>query len=562
MRTQPNLFVHDMLLHTPERPGAELFSPEVLATEGRERALAERAVQGDLAVDEPAAIDDREFDAVVGNPPYGARKPRYKEAVYRRLFGTRAKDRAVGSVATGDADSYSMFFISGIERLREGGRLCLITNDSFRSLITHAPLRRYILDRCKIVEILLTDTHHFEGVGFQFAGMAITTLEKCADASARAANEMRLVDSIRDPHRFASPPPEKVATLRQEEYEALPETPFFVGVPREVFESAKASGRVRDVARGRQGLATADDKRFVAGIDQPFAGLPTVVPAAEVISEQSDDERAHGIAAYKPHWVPFAKGEGFGDYWRPAQVAIDWSEQSVAELERRNRLSAGTARKTYFRNREWFFRPGLTYSVISSGRVSARLLPEGWIFGHKGSAIFTEEGTVDELFLLGYLNSSLATYFMKKLVNTTATADIGYVEKLPFRRPDSQTESHRRCCEADGPSPQAGSGRGRRAVTRRGRRRHLRALRDRRRSRRSPAVLPQRRTRRASGRGSGGSRGRGGHRVERDVLARAQPQAVKQIGHRVVALRRGQEVEYAALTARHPAVGQGADPVR
>ncbi len=62
-------------------------------------------------------------------------------------------------------------------------------------------------------------------------------------------------------------------------------------------------------------------------------------------------------------------------------------------------------------------------------------MPEGWIFGHKGSAIFTEDSDVDELFLLGYLNSSLATYFMKRIVNTTATADVGYVEKLPFRKP-------------------------------------------------------------------------------------------------------------------------------
>lgn len=76
--------------------------------------------------------------------------------------------------------------------------------------------------------------------------------------------------------------------------------------------------------------------------------------------------------------------------------------------------------------------------MISSGRVSCRLLPDGWIFGHKGSAILVEDGTVDERFLLGYLNSSLATYFMKKLVNTTATADVGYVEKLPFRRPDTE----------------------------------------------------------------------------------------------------------------------------
>jgi hypothetical protein len=88
-------------------------------------------------------------------------------------------------------------------------------------------------------------------VSFQFAGMAITTLEKRSDAGARRAHEMRLMDYVRDPKDFPAPPAERVQTLRQEEYEAFPETPFFVGVPREIFEAAKSSQRVRDVARGR-----------------------------------------------------------------------------------------------------------------------------------------------------------------------------------------------------------------------------------------------------------------------------------------------------------------------
>lgn len=67
-------------------------------------------------------------------------------------------------------------------------------------------------------------------------------------------------------------------------------------------------------------------------------------------------------------------------------------------------------------------------------------MPEGWIFGHKGSAIFVEDEETSELFLLGYLNSAVATYFMKKLVNATATADVGYVEKLPYRRPTPRIE--------------------------------------------------------------------------------------------------------------------------
>ena len=411
---RPRLYVHDMLLHSPERAG-KLFTE------------AERIVGVDPEVDEEGEIDLVAFDAVVGNPPYGARKPDYKKRLYERLY------------PESNRDTYAMFFQNGIERLREGGRLCLITNDSFRTLTTHSELRRHILDRCKIVEILLTDTKHFEGVSFQFAGMAITTLEKCSDEAARQSNTMRLVDYIRDPKDFWEPG-ERLSELRQEEYEALPETPFFVGVPREVFESALASGRVKDVADGRQGLATADDRRFLAAIGESLAGLTNVVSLSDIATNVSPQHQRTGIPENKPHWVPFAKGEGYAPYWLPPRIALDWSTASVAELERRDRLPAGTARKPRVQNRDYYFTAGLTYSDVASGRLSARLLPQGWVFGHKGSAIFTREGEASELFLLGYLNSALATYFMKKLVNSTATASLGYIEKLPYRRPSAELE--------------------------------------------------------------------------------------------------------------------------
>lgn len=280
-----------------------------------------------------------------------------------------------------------MFFANAIERLREGGRLCLITNDSFRSLTTHAALRRHILDRCKIVEILLTDARHFEGVSFAFAGMAITTLEKCSDAAGRRSNTMRLVDYIQDPADFADPPAAKVGGLRQEEYETLPDTPFFVGVPREVFVAARDSSRARDVARGRVGLQTSDDTRFVAGIGAGAAGVGRVIEPGDLAGTTSDGERSDGIPVSKPHWVPFAKGEGYGEYWREPGLAIDWSQEAVAELRRRVDRSPTAARRAYIRNEGFYFKAGLTYSVISGGRLSVRLLPEGWIFGHKGSAI-------------------------------------------------------------------------------------------------------------------------------------------------------------------------------
>lgn len=417
---RPHLYVHDMLLHSPER--------QALFTD------AERIVGVDAAVDEPAELDAIQFDAIVGNPPYGGRKPKYKERVYGRLYGPGQGNLRAGSVGTGDRDTYAMFIANGIERLREGGRLCLITNDSYRTLTTYGRLRRKILDTCKIVEILVTDTRHFEGVSFKFAGMAIITMERCGDESARRGNTMRLVDYIREPEEFATPAPEKVQELRQDEYEAFDGTPFFVGVPRDVLDAAEKSLLLHDVARGRQGLATADDARFLAQVEDPR------VLTEGLASALTEEEQECGLAATRPRWVPFAKGEGFGEYWRDVQTAIDWSKDAVAELERRAVTKKGTPKRPELRNRQYWFREGLTYSVVSGGRVSVRLLPSGWIFGHKGSAIFIEDESQSELFVLGYLNSALATYFMKKIVNTTATADVGYLERLPYRKPSPEVE--------------------------------------------------------------------------------------------------------------------------
>ncbi len=232
-----------------------------------------------------------------------------------------------------------------------------------------------------------------------------------------------------------------MTTVLQADYEAFEGTPFFVGVPADILVSAKSSGRVTDVARGRQGLSTAADKDFLAGIGKPWPGLTRVIDCAEIAVALTDEEKQSGISPGKPHWVCIAKGEGFGEYWRDPQIAIDWSLASVAELERRARLPVGTPGKAAVRNRDFYFRAGLTYTVVSKARLSVRAMPQGWVFSDKGSAIFVEDDQTDSFFLLAYLNSMLATYFMKKLVNTTTTAHLGYIEKLPYRRPDRDTEA-------------------------------------------------------------------------------------------------------------------------
>ena len=127
--------------------------------------------------------------------------------------------------------------------------------------------------------------------------------------------------------------------MRQEEYEALPETPFFVGVPSELFEAAKASLRVRDVARGRVGLQTSEDGRFLAGIASPYPGLPQTVAANDVVRDAAATTAASGIPVSRPHWVPFAKARasvstGVSLEWPSTGPSRRWPSSSEGTLSR------------------------------------------------------------------------------------------------------------------------------------------------------------------------------------------------------------------------------------
>ena len=317
-----------------------------------------------------------------------------------------------------------MFFANSIERLREGGRLCLITNDSFRTLTTHSALRRYILDRCKIVEILLTDTKHFQGVSFQFAGMAITT---SSDApTRRLVGRTRCGSSTTSEILRTSPlrRRRRSRSCARRSTKPCPRRPL-VGVPREVLEAAKASERVADVARGRQGLATADDSRFLAAADDPR------VRQAGVAAITTDEEQHKGISPSKPYWIAFAEGGRFGEYVQRLETVIDLALGVGCRARAAGRAPARDPAEDVLPQSGSLLQAG-THLL---GRLERPDLgpptPGGLDLRAQGKRDL-RRGREPERALPACLPQlCLATYFLKKLVNATATADVGYIESCP-----------------------------------------------------------------------------------------------------------------------------------
>jgi len=90
---------------------------------------------------------DGGFDAVIGNPPWGATFSKFEQAYLSGLYHA-ARGRSM--------DSYAIFTERALDRLKPGGLLGYITPDTFLRKDDYLPIRRLFLERSKIKELIET----------------------------------------------------------------------------------------------------------------------------------------------------------------------------------------------------------------------------------------------------------------------------------------------------------------------------------------------------------------------------------------------------------------------
>lgn len=99
-------------------------------------------------------------------------------------------------------------------------------------------------------------------------------------------------------------------------------------------------------------------------------------------------------------WFPYAKGGGYRKRFGLENEIVNWAHDGRSI---KNYRKYGAKRTAAVRNEDDYFKIGITWSAITSGRFSARLLPANHIFDSGGSSIFPN--SEDRIMILGIMNS-------------------------------------------------------------------------------------------------------------------------------------------------------------
>jgi tRNA1(Val) A37 N6-methylase TrmN6 len=341
--------------------------------------------------------DYQNKDFIIGNPPYKSRR----ESQYIKANKIELKKR-YGFI--GLYNLYSLFLVNAIQHLKYGGIVCFIVQDSFLTNRYYRRFRQYILDNCKIIEIKLAPRRLFHASKAEVR-TAIITLQKKGSNNEYKMNSdrkhnVRLIDRVSNENEYINATPQVIS---QFEFRKMPDLKFFVGVPKSIYRIVqKTKLRFGDVAEGGTGISTGNDREYL-----------------RLTNEVKGD----------PNWVGFYKsGRRTAFYYQtPYYIEKDYKKNALTDPK--NFLT---------RNEQFYFQEGITCSSVGR-RFSASYLPSGNLFGVNANFFF--ENSEDLFHSLGFLNSNLVKYILRKVLNRTNIVTTSFIREIPFINPNTNQKN-------------------------------------------------------------------------------------------------------------------------
>ena len=193
-------------------------------------------------------------------------------------------------------------------------------------------------------------------------------------------------------------------------FSSVPRSPFAYWVNDRQLELFRELQPLESGGRtAKQGLATADDFRFVRG----WWAVPPSEP----------DSR----------WSLFAKGGTYSPYYSDVHLLVNWRDGG-SEI-RANVNERGQVRSNVWMLQEtaseYFSRPGLTWPRRTQSGLALRAMPAGCVFADKGPAAFVANDCGSRLLALLAVTNSMAFKSLVELQMAFGSFDVGVIQRTP-----------------------------------------------------------------------------------------------------------------------------------
>lgn len=346
-----------------------------------------------------AKLLSRKYDVVVTNPPY---------------MGSGGMDAKLSKyVKDNYPDSKSDLFAVFIEQcgamIKPNGYQAMITQHAWMFLSSYEKLREKILQKM-IVNMAHLGPRAFEEIGGEVVQTTSFVLRNEL-SNGYQGKYCRLIEPTTQQGKedmFLSAQNRYVS--KQENFAKIPGEPVAYWVNKKVFCNFDGP-KLENYGISRAGLSTGDnDKFFRLWYEVAFNNI--------ALSCSNNEEYLMSDRKF----VPCNKGGNYRKWYGNLEYILDWSNPETFHRPR----------TTYM---DLYYKPALTWSVITSNIFNSRYYPQGLLFDHASASFFAKEE--DTSFSIeGYLNSIVAQKILT-ILNPTINTGSDVIMKLPYKTSES-----------------------------------------------------------------------------------------------------------------------------
>ncbi|MCY4495632.1 MAG: BREX-1 system adenine-specific DNA-methyltransferase PglX, partial [Acidimicrobiaceae bacterium] len=398
-----------------------LIRPDVTDVDGMLRILESKDVSGQLFISmthqkmlqalQQADYLSPKYHVVIANPPYMGGK-----GMNGRL-GSWLKD----NYENVKSDLFSAFIVRNTELALPKGQLGFMSPFVWMFISSYEKLRSFLINQKTITSLVQLEYSGFDGATVPICTFTVENghrpdfkggYVKLSDFRGSENQGPRTLEAIKNPdcgwfYRASAA-----------DFNKIPGSPIAYWVSEVARNNYLKAKVLEEVVIPKQGATTSNNERFLrmwpeVSIDCIGFNIPSLQKAKS--------------SNYK--WFPYNKGGKFRRWYGNQEFVINF-RNGGEELGQFHEILNQTRPGGRLKNRDCYFKQQLSWSKVSSGKLSIRYFPCGFIFDVAGSAMFPDN-SADMDAIAGLLNSKVTEYYLHAL-SPTLNFEAEHLRKLPY----------------------------------------------------------------------------------------------------------------------------------
>ena len=347
----------------------------------------------------------RRHDCVVANPPY----------MGSSSFGPFMSRWVKKNYPDVKSDLCTCFIERGFNLAKDRGYAAMITMQSWMFLGSFEKMRSALIGSKSILSMLHLGPRAFDAIGGEVVNVTADVVYngraacegayvRLVDINGSEAKRQKALEAIRNPdcgwfyRRDA------------ETFKQIPGTPIAYWAGNGMLDSFSMLTKLKDVSRPHIGIQTGDNARFIRSWWEVSRSITNCAASDKAASMK---------------WFPVWKGGAFRKWFGNLEEVVEWENDGKnvignAEAEHRRVMDLPEKMKLC---------RTVCWSMISSGKPSFRLFPEGGLVEHASSGFF--DTRVSLMSIVALCNSSVATS-MLDLISPTLNYEVSKIGSLPL----------------------------------------------------------------------------------------------------------------------------------